>query len=146
MNPDAIITEARKLGLKVTRVRERYIRLMDTDGNRYKVIIDNGLSVVMMQPAGRGTVLSRRLDGSLEDAVRSLREEWARRMIIEANVESLRRIRIPRSGAVKLPIGVIEATPMMDAFRLRVDVVLPEDDAKRLINYLRRVGRRISAQ
>ena len=146
MQADAIITEARKLGLKVTRVRERYIRLMDADGNRYKVIIDNGLSVVMMQPAGRGTVLSRRLDGSLEDAVRSLREEWARRMIIEANVESLRRIRIPRSGAVKLPIGVIEATPMMDAFRLRVDVVLPEDDAKRLINYLRRVGRRISAQ
>jgi len=146
MQADTIITEARKLGLRITRVRERYIRLMDADGNKYKVIIDNGLSVVMMQPAGRGTVLSRRLDGSLEDAVRSLREEWAKRLIIEANVESLRRIRMPRSGAVKLPIGIIEATPMMDAFRLRVDVVLPEDDAKRLINYLRRVGRRISAQ
>jgi hypothetical protein len=53
---------------------------------------------------------------------------------------------MPRSGAVKLPIGVIEATPMMDAFRLRVDVVLPEDDAKRLINYLRRVGRRVNTQ
>jgi hypothetical protein len=146
MNPDAIIAEARKLGLRVTRVREHYIRLMDTDGNKYKVIIDNGLSVVMMQPAGRGTILSRRLDGSLEEAIRSLREEWARRLIIETNVESLRRIRMPRSGAMKLPIGIIEATPMMDAFRLRVDVVLPEDDAKRLINYLRRVGRRINAQ
>jgi len=91
-------------------------------------------------------ILARRLDGSLEDAVRSLREEWAKKLIIEANVESLRRIRMPRSGAVKLPIGIIEATPMMDAFRLKVDVVLPEDDAKRLINYLRRVGRRVNAQ
>ena len=146
MNPDAIIAEARRLGLRVTRVKERYIRLMDADGNRYKVIIDSSLSVIMMQPAGRGTVLSRRLDGSLEEAVRSLREEWARRLLIEANVESLRRIRMPRSGAVKLPIGVIEATPVVDGFRLRVDVVLPEGDAKRLINYLRRVGRRANAQ
>jgi hypothetical protein len=146
MNPDTIITEARRLGLRITRVKERYIRLMDADGNKYKVIIDNSLSVIMMQPAGRGTVLSRRLDGSLEEAVRSLREEWAKRLIIESNVESLRRIRMPRSGAVKLPIGIIEATPMMDAYRLKVDVVLPGDDAKRLINYLRRVGRRVNAQ